>query len=1086
MQPASPGSLRRVLIFLALGLALAAQQLVIRPRQEALGWTLFVLAGLLLVAGAWRREAVAERPLPSRPVMHWRRLAWALAAVAAVAATTWLSGRRERPLLALVLWLAAFLLASLAARGSVLSPPARASSPWTRNEGVALAAILVLGAVARTIWIDDVPRYYFDDESRVGIFLRDAFRAGFPNVFTMGWNSWPVVGMALQGIFAPFAGLNTTSLRLSSSLSGTLSILTTYLLARQLFSPRTAILAGSLFACGRTAIDFSRMGVTHAQVPLFETLAFACWWQAINSGRALAYLWAGIGLGLCLHTYNSGQLVPLLWAGWVGLSLVLAPRTALRCWRGAAITAIGLILTILPYFMHVTDHLAFERNWREYTGMARSRQVASQVVDAWNTLGPDAAWRILRHQSLRTWLGFGVVPADAYALGYRGGGMLDHVSAPLFVLGLIFAAANLHRPRYAFLIYWWLVTAVMGGVLTQAPPAFVRLVGLLPVLALLGALPLDLALRATAAPGAKRIAARASVAALLAVMVWDNWRTYFVAFPQQSSQPSSELVRYLTTVPADTVALLTGAEHFLHFGTEIYDLNLPGRRRVNVGEPSQLLPLRLPANENVALIFGHTQLTLAEYAQSLYPNTKITDAWRSADRQPMFRALLLTPAQIAARQGLRLEVLDATETVIQTAVADPFTEERQLPESCTKVRWSGSLYWPTDRAATLLISGGSEMTLAHRTIPRPPDTQAVRVALQLPRGWQPLSFSDSCRPAEPLVMSVEHDGRSQLVQRHDLRPDGEEEGLMAVYTKNDQPVLTTIEPHLNCFAVEDLLRRPNGVPVHTPFTVSWTGLLQVDVPGMYEFEAEGSGSYVVTLDGETLLQQSVQKPEEPRRARAKRELASGAHPLAAVWDSTRRAHTSRRLFQLYWTPPEGRRELIPPPHFRRSADVSEGEPLPTLAIPPTPTPIALAPGERVALTELQATSVSFGFAPPRINQSWGGPPITMGGIEYERGIGVHAWCRMTYPVPSNAAELQAIVGLSDGIKECPKASVTFEIRDVHDRLLYESGIVDVFTPPKLASARVEGTPAVTLIVTDGGNGIDCDHANWAEPSFILR
>jgi hypothetical protein len=59
----------------------------------------------------------------------------------------------------------------------------------------------------------------------------------------------------------------------------------------------------------------------------------------------VAYLWAGIGLGLCLHTYNAGQLIPLLWIGWVALAVVFTPRTALRCWRGALITAAGLLLS---------------------------------------------------------------------------------------------------------------------------------------------------------------------------------------------------------------------------------------------------------------------------------------------------------------------------------------------------------------------------------------------------------------------------------------------------------------------------------------------------------------------------------------------------------------------------------------------------------------------------------------------------------------------------------------------------------------------------------------------------------------------
>jgi hypothetical protein len=33
---------------------------------------------------------------------------------------------------------------------------------------------------------------------------------------------------------------------------------------------------------------------------------------------------------------------------------------------------------------------------------------------------------------------------------------------------------------------------------------------------------------------------------------------------------------------------------------------------------------------------------------------------------------------------------------------------------------------------------------------------------------------------------------------------------------------------------------------------------------------------------------------------------------------------------------------------------------------------------------------------------------------------------MTYAVPAGAKEQQAIVGIDDGIRECTKASVTFE------------------------------------------------------------
>jgi hypothetical protein len=33
---------------------------------------------------------------------------------------------------------------------------------------------------------------------------------------------------------------------------------------------------------------------------------------------------------------------------------------------------------------------------------------------------------------------------------------------------------------------------------------------------------------------------------------------------------------------------------------------------------------------------------------------------------------------------------------------------------------------------------------------------------------------------------------------------------------------------------------------------------------------------------------------------------------------------------------------------------------------------------------------------------------------------------------------------------------------------------------------LHGATAITLVVTDGGNGRDCDHANWAQPVFLLE
>jgi hypothetical protein len=153
--------------------------------------------------------------------------------------------------------------------------------------------------------------------------------------------------------------------------------------------------------------------------------------------------------------------------------------------------------------------------------------------------------------------------------------------------------------------------------------------------------------------------------------------------------------------------------------------------------------------------------------------------------------------------------------------------------------------------------------------------------------------------------------------------------------------------------------------------------------------------------------------------------------------------------------------------------------------PPLPVHLRLREGPKRLLTELEPMAVKFGFAPPKVDRNWDGGPIRMGGITYEHGLGTHAWCRMTYAVPAGATAFQAIVGLSDSVRGCEKAGVTFEIHDDHGTL-YDSGLVEATTPPQAVDVKLGDTRTITLVVTEGGNGPDCDHALWALPAFLLQ
>jgi hypothetical protein len=143
-------------------------------------------------------------------------------------------------------------------------------------------------------------------------------------------------------------------------------------------------------------------------------------------------------------------------------------------------------------------------------------------------------------------------------------------------------------------------------------------------------------------------------------------------------------------------------------------------------------------------------------------------------------------------------------------------------------------------------------------------------------------------------------------------------------------------------------------------------------------------------------------------------------------------------------------------------------------------------GLEFRLPYARPSEVLYGFAPPQTNAGWDGGPLRAGGTDYPIGIGMHAWCRMTYEVPARAASFDSVVGLAEDVRSCPEADVVFEALDQDGRVLFDSGLVRPGDAPLHVHVELAGITRLTLAVTEGVNGPDCDHAVWGNPVIALR
>jgi hypothetical protein len=142
-------------------------------------------------------------------------------------------------------------------------------------------------------------------------------------------------------------------------------------------------------------------------------------------------------------------------------------------------------------------------------------------------------------------------------------------------------------------------------------------------------------------------------------------------------------------------------------------------------------------------------------------------------------------------------------------------------------------------------------------------------------------------------------------------------------------------------------------------------------------------------------------------------------------------------------------------------------------------------GRRVYVSDAAPAEQKAGNMELRNDQTIAGRPIVMDGRFFPRGLGMHAPCAATWEVPVGAVAFEAAVGLPDEARQCGEPAVDFAVTSDDGRTLFASGRIDRHDPARAFRVELGGARRVTLVLGDGGNGIDCDHGVWGGAAFLL-
>jgi alpha-galactosidase len=128
--------------------------------------------------------------------------------------------------------------------------------------------------------------------------------------------------------------------------------------------------------------------------------------------------------------------------------------------------------------------------------------------------------------------------------------------------------------------------------------------------------------------------------------------------------------------------------------------------------------------------------------------------------------------------------------------------------------------------------------------------------------------------------------------------------------------------------------------------------------------------------------------------------------------------------------------------------------------------------------QLDLTQMESGWGENHINKSVDGNPLKIAGKTYERGIGTHAVGKFLINTGGTAVSFDALAGVDD--ENSKPGTVEFKI--LGDRkVLWSSGIMKQGDAAKSIHVSLKGIKKMAMLVTDGGDNINYDHADWINP-----
>ena len=166
-------------------------------------------------------------------------------------------------------------------------------------------------------------------------------------------------------------------------------------------------------------------------------------------------------------------------------------------------------------------------------------------------------------------------------------------------------------------------------------------------------------------------------------------------------------------------------------------------------------------------------------------------------------------------------------------------------------------------------------------------------------------------------------------------------------------------------------------------------------------------------------------------------------------------------------------------------------------------------GSTIDLTAYKYLRSTCGWGSVAINKNLNGGKLSINGTTYDKGIATHANAILLYDLPEGAVKFTALAGIDNtGSDQGSKSSIEFMVFNEDPTIRIEttdqwsgrnktikvdpnkqvgySGFIGRVAgrQQSVVEADISGAEKLYLVVTNGGDGLSYDHADWANPVLI--